>query len=195
MKPFLQAARMLLILTVLTGVAYPLLITAVGGALFPYQANGSLERQGDTVIGSALIGQANEDSRYVWGRPSAVNYMARSQPAALGSSGASNLSSTSKTLAEAVVERAASFRTANGLAPDAHVPAEMLFASGSGLDPHISPEAARLQVARVARERGLPLERVAALVESFVEAPQFGIFGQPRVNVLRLNIALDGLKD
>lgn len=195
MKPFLQAARMLLILTVLTGMVYPLFITLVGGALFPYQAAGSLEKQGDRVIGSALIGQANDNPRYFWGRPSAVGYMAGSGAGNLGTSGASNLGSTSKALAEAVAQRAAAFRTANGLAPDTPVPAEMLFGSGSGLDPHISPEAARLQVGRVARARGLAPERVAALVESVIERPQFGIFGQPGVNVLRLNLALDELQD
>lgn len=182
------AARMLLVLTVLFGVVYPLVITVAAQVVFPSQANGSLITDGDTVIGSALIGQSfNEDPRYFWSRPSAVGY----NPLP---SGASNLSVISTALRDAVRAHESAFRTANAVPDGVSVPHEMLFASGSGLDPHISPEAARLQVGRVAQARALAPETVAALVEQFVESPQLGFLGQARVNVLLLNVALDGVQ-
>ncbi len=189
LKTLFPALRMLLVLTILTGVVYPLVITLVSQSLFPEQANGSLIHAGETVIGSELIGQnMNSDPRYFWSRPSAVSY----NPLP---SGGSNLAPTSATLQASIVERADAFITANDMTDAIGlVPAEMLFASGSGLDPHISPEAARLQVGRVAVERNLPREQVAALVEQFVEPPQFGFLGQSRVNVLLLNLALDELE-
>jgi K+-transporting ATPase ATPase C chain len=187
-KSLFTALRMLVVLTILTGVIYPLVVTVVAQVVFPAQANGSLEARDGVVIGSSLIGQnMNADPRYFWSRPSAIGY----NP--LPSSG-SNLGPTSATLAQSVAERAAAFREANGLPEDAAVPTEMLFASGSGLDPHISPEAARLQVARVAAARGLEVEQVNRLVDTAIEAPQLGFLGQPRVNVLLLNLALDGLQ-
>lgn len=194
MKTILIALRTLIVLTLLTGVLYPLGVTLLAQAVFPEQANGSLATANDQVVGSQLIGQANQAERYFWPRPSAVDYMDGSTADALGTSGASNFGSTSTALAEQVQHRAALFRTANALAPDAAVPADMLFASGSGLDPHISPEAARLQVERVARSRGLAPAVVAALVEQHVEGAQLGLLGSPRVNVLRLNLALDGVQ-
>lgn len=194
LKQLLSAARMLVILTLLTGVLYPLFITAVAQIVFPVQANGSLVEVNGVTVGSELIGQATDDPRYFWSRPSAVNYMEGSSPAAPGSSGATNLGATSARLAQAVTARTTAFRAAHNLPDEVAVPREMLFASGSGLDPHISPAAARLQVERVAIARGLPVDSVAALVETQIEAPAFGFLGQPRVNVLRLNLALDGLQ-
>jgi len=186
-KHLRPALMMLLVLTVLTGLIYPLVVTGLAQLLFPAQANGSVLTVGEQTVGSALLGQANADPRTFWPRPSATGYGALP-------SGGSNLAPTSTDLAALVEQRAADFRAAHGLAEDALVPAEMLFASGSGLDPHISPAAARLQVGRVAAARGLDEAAVAALVEDHVEGPQRGIFGQPRVNVLQLNLALDGLQ-
>lgn len=194
LKQILPAARMLLVLTLLTGVVYPLAMTVIAQAVFPVQANGSLITVDNQTVGSSLIGQSTSDPRYFWSRPSAVNYMEGSSLDALGSSGATNYSSTNAALAEDVAAREAAFRAANNIPDDTAVPVEMLFASGSGLDPHISPEAARLQVARVAVARGLGAETVAALVEAHIEAPALGFLGQPRVNVLLLNLALDKLK-
>jgi K+-transporting ATPase ATPase C chain len=188
------ALRMMVILTVLTGVVYPLAITMVAQAIFPDQANGSLILSAEQPVGSLLIGQAIEDARYFWPRPSAVNYMAGSTSAQLGASGATNYGLTSAALVAAVAERADAFRIANGLSAHAVVPPDMLFASGSGLDPHISPEAARLQIRRVAQARGAEPAVVAALVEQHIEAPQFGFLGAARVNVLRLNLALDRIQ-
>lgn len=186
LKTIFPALRMLLVLTILTGVIYPLVITAAAQVLFPQQANGSLIRDGDTVLGSSLIGQyTNGDPCYFWSRPSATNYSALS-------SGGSNLALTSATLQTAVNERAAAFSTAHNLTNTrTPVPTEMLFASASGLDPHISPQAARLQVGRVAAARGLDEAQLMTLIDGLVEAPQLGFLGQPRVNVLLLNLALD----
>lgn len=194
LKQILPAARMLLVLTLLTGVVYPLAMTVIAQAVFPVQANGSLITVDNQTVGSSLIGQSTSDPRYFWSRPSAVNYMEGSSLDALGSSGATNYSSTNAALAEDAAAREAAFRAANNIPDDTAVPVEMLFASGSGLDPHISPEAARLQVERVAVARGLEAETVAALVEAHIEAPALGFLGQPRVNVLLLNLALDKLK-
>jgi K+-transporting ATPase ATPase C chain len=188
------AALMFIIMTLLTGIIYPLFVTMAAQALFPLQANGSLIAVEDVVVGSALIGQSADDARYFWSRPSAVDYMQGSSLNALGSSGATNAGGTSAALAETAAAREAAFREANHVPDDVAVPADMLFASGSGLDPHISPEAARLQVDRVAAARGLDPALVAALVEQHVEGPQMGFLGQPRVNVLLLNLALDGLQ-
>jgi len=184
MKQIISAIRMLVVLTILTGVIYPLVITLAGELLFPTQANGSLVTKGGAVVGSSLIGQANDDPAYFWNRPSAIDY----NPLP---SGGSNLAPTSATLQTVVEERATAIRAANDLPEDAAIPQDLLFASGSGLDPHISPDAARLQIARVAEARGLGIAQVTELVEKAIEPPQFGILGQPRVNVLLLNLALD----
>lgn len=175
------------VLTLLTGVAYPLVITGIAQVVFPSQANGSLIVRNDVVVGSSLIGQNNTDAGYFWARPSAISYVP------MPSSG-SNLTVTNATLAQAVLDREVAFRAANNVPTDVAVPADMVFASGSGLDPHISPAAARLQVERVAIARSLTTEAVSALVESAIEAPQLGILGEPRVNVLLLNLALDALQ-
>jgi potassium-transporting ATPase KdpC subunit len=187
MKQVMSSIRMLIVFTLLTGVVYPLLLTLTSQVVFPNQANGSLVMAEDQVVGSSLIGQANDDPRYFWPRPSAISY----NP--LPSSG-SNLGPTSAALRDLVTEREAAFREANQVPVDVVVPQDMLFASGSGLDPHISPEAARLQIDRVTEVRGLDRTAVAELVEQSVESPQLGVLGQPRVNVFLLNIALDKLQ-
>lgn len=178
-KDILTSARAILVLTVLTCVAYPLLVTLIGQAVFPAQANGSLVKLGDTLTGSALLAQKFTAPKYFWPRPSAADF-------GTVASGASNQGFTSKKLAEAVAER----RTVFGI----DAPADLLTASGSGLDPDISPEAARSQVARVAAARGVPVESLLMLVNDFVEPPQFGFLGQARVNVLKLNLALDAAR-
>jgi len=177
---------LLAILTVLTGVAYPLLVTGIAQAVFPWQANGSLIEADAKVAGSALIGQPFDDPKYFWGRPSATSPVAYNG----ASSGGSNLGPTNPALSDAVKGRVDALRAAEpGF--DAPVPVDLVTASGSGLDPDISPAAARYQERRVARARGLPPDRVAALVDAHVEGRQFGVLGEPRVNVLDLNRALD----
>ncbi|MEZ4866782.1 MAG: potassium-transporting ATPase subunit KdpC [Caldilineaceae bacterium] len=185
------ALRMLVVLTVLTGLLYPGLVTLVATPLFPTQAAGSLIDVDGVIVGSAVVGQANQSPRYFWPRPSAVDYMAGSTPNHLGSSGATNAGPTSRALATTVAARAAAFRAANSLDSNTPIPADMLFASGSGLDPDISPAAAMLQVKRVAVARNLNPAFVADLVAAHTEAPQFGLLGPARVNVLLLNLALD----
>ena len=188
------AIRMLLVLTVLTGLIYPGLVTLAAVPFFPAQAEGSLLDVDGVIVGSALVGQANQDPRYFWPRPSAVNYMAGSNAGQLGSSGATNYGVTNGALLEIAQSRSADFRTTHGLAADAPVPPEMIFAAGSGLDPHISPAAALLQVDRVAAARSLNPTVVADLVTTYTTARQWGFLGEPRVNVLLLNLALDRLE-
>jgi K+-transporting ATPase ATPase C chain len=186
-KQIFTAVRALAVLSLLTGLLYPLLVTGVAQVLFPWRANGSLILSSETVIGSELIGQRFSDPKYFWPRPSAVDYQA------LPSSG-SNLGPTSQVLSAQVRQRENELRAQNGLSPETPLPADLLFASGSGLDPHISPAAARLQIERISGERGLEPEQLAALVEAQIEPPQLGFLGEPRVNVLLLNLALDRLK-
>lgn len=193
LKAILSALRALGMLTLLTGVIYPLVVTGIAQVVFPEQANGSLIVLNGVVVGSELIGQQTDDPGYFWWRPSAVDYMLGSDISNLGSSGATNFGATNQTLDALVDERRIALAEANALAETAIIPADLLFASGSGLDPHVSPAAARLQVERVATARNLDINRVAVLVEAFVEAPQLGVLGEPRVNVLRLNLALDAL--
>jgi K+-transporting ATPase ATPase C chain len=186
--------RMLVVMTILTGVIYPLFVTVVAQVFYADRANGSLLTRDNQVVGSELIGQQTDDPRYFWWRPSAVSYMQGATLDNPGSSGATNYGWTSTALTEAVSERTVAFRQQNSLSEGVSVPTDMLFASGSGLDPHISPEAARLQIDRVAATRDLDQETVAALVEQHIEMPQLGFLGKSRVNVLRLNLALDALE-
>lgn len=178
-KSLLISLRALAVLAVLTGGAYPLLVTLIGQAVFPAQANGSLVKSGDTLAGSSLIAQKFTAPKYFWPRPSAADY-------GTVASGASNQGYTSKKLADAVEER----RSALGDG----APADLLTASASGLDPDISPAAARFQAPRVGAARGLPTEVVLKLIDESLSAPQFGFLGEQRVNVLSLNLALDGAK-
>jgi len=188
-RSLLTSLRMLMVLTILTGGIYPALITLIAQTSFPARASGSLLMDDSgMVVGSSLLGQDfGHDPRYFWSRPSATGY--DTQP-----SGGSNLGLTSAVLQAAVTERTSSFREGNHLTESVSIPSEMVFASGSGLDPHISPGAARLQTDRVAAARGLPRDTVAALVEAYVEPPQMMFLGQHRVNVLQLNLALDDLQ-
>ncbi|MBD1208313.1 MAG: potassium-transporting ATPase subunit KdpC [Ignavibacteria bacterium] len=188
MKTTLIALRLFLVMTLLTGVLYPLAVTGIAQGFFNAKANGSiLKGAQNQALGSELLAQKFDSVIYFQSRPSACDY-------GTVASGASNKGPTSKALQDLVQERRAAFRTTNGLAAGQDVPGEMAFASGSGLDPHISPEAARLQVARVAKARAyndVQTQALTQLVERAVESPQFGIFGQERINVLRLNMALD----
>ena len=191
MKDQLRAALMLLLtLTALTGVLYPLIVTGFAQVLFPNQANGSLITRDGRVIGSELIGQHFDDAHYFWGRPSATGPFPYNAAASSGS----NLGPTSPVLIETVKTRVAALRAAD---PDnaASVPVDLVTASGSGLDPHISPAAALYQVHRVARARGLGEGQVEDLVARYTEGRQFGFLGEPRVNVLKLNLALDAVTD
>jgi potassium-transporting ATPase KdpC subunit len=178
MKTTLQSIRIYIVLTLLTGIIYPLVMTGLAQLVFPKQANGSRIIENGKLIGSDLLVQKFESPRYFWPRPSAADY-------ATVPSGASNKGPTSADLKKSIDERRAK------LGKDA--PVDLLTASGSGLDPHISPEAAQFQVARVARERKLPNEQIATLVQQATEPPQFGFLGEPRVNVLQLNRLLDRL--
>lgn len=185
----------LLTLTLITGIAYPLAVTGIAQLAFPHQANGSLIVTGGQVRGSALIGQPFDDPRYFWGRLSATGvhpYNAFDGAALAGSSG-SNLGPLNPALAEAVQARIDALRAADPAAAPPY-PADLVTASGSGLDPHISPAAAAYQVGRVARARGLSEEQVRQLVAQHSEGRDLGLLGEPRVNVLRLNLALDGLQ-
>jgi potassium-transporting ATPase KdpC subunit len=191
-KPLLRPAIVLLTsFTILTGLVYPLIVTGLAQAIFPVQANGSLIRrgQGDRVIGSALIGQPFADPRYFWGRPSATTPFPYNAAASIGS----NLGPSNPALAAAVQARVAALRAADP-GNKAPVPVDLVTASASGLDPDISVAAALYQVPRVARARGLSLESLRQLVADHTEARQLGVMGEPRVNVLKLNLALDAVE-
>lgn len=185
-KELLVALRMTAITLVLTGLAYPLLVTAVAQSAFPWRANGSLVANGGQVVGSELIGQAFESPAYFQPRPSAAG--ADGYDAA--SSGGSNLGPTSRKLRDRIDADVARLRAGNPRASP-EVPADLVTASASGLDPHVSPTAARWQVARVAAARGVQAGDLQALVDARTEARTFGLLGEPRVNVLLLNLELD----
>ena len=183
------ALTMLLLLIVLTGLVYPLAVTGLAQVFFPHQANGSLIMREGKVIGSTLIGQYFDKPEYFWGRPSATSPFPYNAAASSGS----NLGPTNPVLIDAVKARVAALRAADP-GNDAPIPVDLVTASGSGLDPHISPAAALYQAKRVARTRGLDEAIVQTLVAEHVEERQFKLLGEQRVNVLQLNLALDTLR-
>ena len=195
MKELRPAIVILIALTLITGLVYPLAMTGIAGTIFPRQAQGSLIEQGGKVIGSALIGQEFSSDRYFHGRPSATVTPDPKEPTKnidkpynAANSGGSNLGPTNKALVERVKGDVEKLKEQNAAG---NVPIDLVTTSASGLDPHISPEAALFQVPRVAKARNMPEDRVRQVVTEHVEGRFLGIFGEPRVNVLELNMALD----
>jgi potassium-transporting ATPase KdpC subunit len=189
MKLIIQSIRQTILWTIICGLAYPVVITIIAQLVFKDQANGSLVMRDGKIIGSALLAQQFTGTNYFWPRPSACTY--GTGPTGLVASGGSNLGPTSGALQTNVINNTAAFISGNNLPTNTPVPADIVFASASGLDPHISPQAAQLQIARVAVARGLSAEKITALVDKFTESSQWGFLGEPRVNVLLLNVALD----
>jgi K+-transporting ATPase ATPase C chain len=188
-KLTLQAIRQTIVWSVVTGIIYPFVFTVFAQLVFPHQANGSLVMQDGKLVGSQWMAQQFVGTKYFWPRPSAATY--GTGATGLNAGSGSNLGPTSAQLQTNVRTNAKALRDAGKLAADAPVPADLVYASASGVDPHISPEAARFQISRVAAARGMGEDKVRALVEQFIEPPQFGFLGQARVNVLQLNLALD----
>lgn len=182
MKQTMIALRILAFMTLLTGVIYPLLVTLISNTIFHEKASGSFLKKNETVIGSELLAQKFEQKKYFWTRPSAADYNATA-------SGASNLGLTSSDLKKQVTVRASKYQQSG----KADIPQDLLFASGSGLDPHISPKAAEYQIERISSERDIETSTLRNLVNQLTEKPQFGILGEARVNVLKLNLALDNV--
>jgi len=195
LKEIRPAIVLIIALTVITGLIYPLVMTGIAGTIFPRQAQGSLIAKDGKVIGSALIGQVFADDKYFHGRPSATNTPDPKDPTKTvdapynaANSGGSNLGPTNKALIDRVKGDVDKLKEENASAP---VPQDLVTTSGSGLDPHISPDGAFFQVPRVAKARSMPEDRVRQLVEEHVEGRTLGLLGEPRVNVLALNLALD----
>lgn len=189
MRPLKQAMMIFAIFSVLCGLVYPLSMTVVSQFLFPWRSNGSIMTSGNQPLGSELIGQNFDSPKYFHGRPSATD------PAynASGSAG-SNFGPSNARFLEKVLERIKQVRKENGLPSDTRIPADLVLASASGLDPHISVESAMLQVKRVAKEGNLSETKVEEIARQHIEHAFLGIWGQPRVNVLKLNLAMDKLK-
>jgi potassium-transporting ATPase KdpC subunit len=185
LKLLRTTTSLLVLMTALTGIAYPLVVTGLAQLAFPTEANGSLVREGDRPIGSSLIGQAFTDPKYFWGRPSAT-----ATPYDGRASSGSNLGPTNPALTAGIKQRIATL-SADGAQT---VPVDLVTASGSGLDPHLSPAGARYQVQRIAKLRGVSDGDLVALIERLQERPIIGTFGEPRINVLALNRALDALQ-
>ena len=184
------ALKLLLVMTVLTGIVYPLVMTGLAQLCFPSKANGSMVMKDGNIAGSELIGQKFDSSIYFWSRPSAIDY----NPVP---SGASNFGPTSDKLKKQVSDRRASFAAKNSITDITAIPKEMIFASGSGLDPHISPGAALCQLERVATARnfnGAQKQKVQQLITDMTEGPQYFLFGEPRINVFTLNLAVDNIR-
>ena len=198
LKELRPALVLLVLFTILTGVIYPFVTTGIASVLFPYQARGSLIERDGKVIGSALIGQNFIDARYFQGRPSATVAADPADPSKTvaapynaANTGGSNLGPTSKALIERMTSDVEALKPQN---PGMRVPTDLVTTSASGLDPDISPDGALFQVPRVAKARGLPEARIRDLVERQIEGRTLGLLGEPRVNVLALNLALDALK-
>jgi K+-transporting ATPase ATPase C chain len=188
LKTLRQSLVTLLVMAVLTGAVYPLVVTGIAQGLFSHKAGGSMIVNDTQIVGSELIGQPFSDPGYFWSRPSATSPV----PYNAGASSGSNLGPTNPALLAAIRERVAALRAADP-GNTAKVPVDLVTASGSGLDPDISPAAAEYQIARVARARGLSEDVVRAVVAEHTQGRQWGVFGEPRVNVLELNLALDAL--
>lgn len=190
LRQIMNAVRIFVVLTVICGLIYPLLMTGLAQAVFPFQANGSIITRDNAPVGSKLIGQNFAGSGYFHGRPSSAGEKGYDATSSSGS----NLGPTSKKLMDTVSGNLKQVREDNGLNESAQIPSDMVLASGSGLDPDITPAAAYLQVERVAKERKLETGEVQQLVAKHIQGRQWGIFGEPRVNVLELNLALDALQ-
>ena len=195
LKEIRPAIVLVVLLTLITGLVYPLAITGIAGTIFPHQAKGSLIEKDGTVIGSALIGQNFTEDKYFHGRPSATtapdpNDSTKTVPAPYNAanSGGSNLGPTNKALVDRVKDDVEKLKAEN---PNMPVPVDLVTTTGGGLDPHISPEGALFQVPRIAKARNLPEDRVRELVQQHTEGRTLGLLGEPRVNVLALNLALD----
>ena len=195
LKEIRPAIVLILAFTLITGVIYPLVMTGIAGVIFPYQAHGSLIEKDGKVIGSVLIGQEFASDRYFHGRPSATLGPDPSDPSKTtgvpynaANSGGSNLGPTNKTLIDRVTTDVDKLKQEN---PSAQVPIDLVTTSGSGLDPHVTPQAAYFQVPRVAKARNMPENALRDLVGEHIEGRTLGLFGEPRVNVLALNLALD----
>lgn len=189
MKEIITAIRLFIVLTIVTGIVYPLVVTGIAQTAFKSQANGSLITRNGKVVGSHLIGQQFDDPKYLWGRPSATSPV----PYNAASSSGSNLGPTNPDLIKGLTDRVKAYHDADSSNTNP-VPTELVTASGSGLDPHISVAAAEYQVSRIAKARGIQEDKVKTLIDSLAERRTFGLLGEPTVNVLEFNLAMDDMK-